>query len=376
MKNLILILTLILCITSCGDSTNQQNNEKQDSKENIFSLTDEQLKNVGIETAKLTSKSMSAILKVNGKIDVPPQSLISISVPMGGYLKYSKLLPGSKVTKGQVIATMEDPQYVELQRDYLTAVAQFNFLENEYNRQRELNQSKASSDKIYEQTKASYISQNVLVKSLEAKLKLLGINPTKLTPNSISSSISLYSPINGYVSAVHVNVGKYVTPSEVLFELINPADIHLALTVFEKDINKIHVGQELVAYTNENSNVKFPCSVVLISRNLNDERSAEVHCHFENLDKDLIPGMFMNAEININSNMVKTISEEAIVKFENKSYVFMSKGKNQFEMLEVATGINANGLTELIIKESYWNSSFVTKGAYSLLMKLKNTSDE
>jgi cobalt-zinc-cadmium efflux system membrane fusion protein len=87
---------------------------------------------------------------------------------------------------------------------------------------------------------------------LEEKLRLIHINPNSLHENNISKSIRIYSPIDGFVSKVNVNIGKYVTPSDVLFELVNPADIHLNLKIFEKDLNKIFIGQNVVSYTNNN----------------------------------------------------------------------------------------------------------------------------
>jgi membrane fusion protein, heavy metal efflux system len=263
-----------------------------------------------------------------------------------------------------------------LQQDYLTAKAQFGFSESEYNRQKDLNESKATSDKVFEQTKATYVSQNILIKSLEEKLKLIGVNPNKISANTISRSINIYSPINGFVSAVNVNIGKYVNPSDVLFELVNPEDIHLALNIFEKDVDKLFIGQKLMAYTNSQPDKKYPCEIILISKNLSNESSAEVHCHFEQYDKTLLPGMFMNADIEVKSNDAKTLPDDAIVRFENKQHAFITKGKNQFEMVEVKTGSSENGFVEIITDDKLINENFVIKGAYNLLMKMKNTDDE
>jgi len=267
-------------------------------------------------------------------------------------------------------------QYIQLQQDYLTAKAQFSYNESEFIRQKELNQSKATSDKVFEQTRATYEIQSVLVRSLQEKLKLIGINPVKLTPATITRSINIYSPINGFVSAVNVNIGKYVNPSDVLFELVNPTDIHLALTVFEKDMDKLFIGQKLMAYSNSQPDKKYPCTIILISKNLSGERSAEVHCHFEQYYKNLLPGMFMNADLEVKSNNVNALPNDAIVRFENKQYVFIAKKNNQFEMTEIKTGIAENGFTEITIDEKLAVETFVLKGSYNLLMKLKNTAEE
>ena len=376
MKQLIILSNIVLLLASCGSSKTEEKKSVSQTNENIVTLTDAQFKNSGIQSGKLEQQSISSVLKVNGKVDVPPQNMVSISVPLGGFLKSTKLLPGMYVSRGQVIAVMEDQQYIQLQQDYLTAKAQFSYNESEYNRQKELNQSKATSDKMYEQAKATYQSQNILIKSLEEKLKLIGVNPNRIGVNNISRSINIYSPINGFVSAVNVNIGKYVNPSDVLFELVNPSDIHLALTIFEKDLDKLFIGQKLIAYTNSQPDKKHPCEIILISRNFSDESSAEVHCHFVQYDKTLLPGMFMNADIEVKSNHVNALPDDAIIRFENKQYIFISKGKNQFEMVEVKTGDSENGFTEISIDEKLAKETFVLKGAYNLLMKMKNTSEE
>ena len=376
MKQLIFLYTLLLFLSACVDSKKEEKQPEKPTDENVAVLTDEQVKNAGIQTGKLEQHEISAVLKVNGVIDVPPQNMVSISVPLGGYLKSTKLLPGMHISKGEAIAVMEDQQYIQLQQDYLTAKAQFSFNESEYNRQKELNESKATSDKVFEQTKATYQTQSILISSLEEKLKLIGLNPAKLAANNITRSINIYSPINGFVSEVNVNIGKYVNPSDVLFELVNPTDIHLALTVFEKDMDKLYIGQKLVAYSNNQPDKKYPCTIILISKNLSGDRSAEVHCHFEQYDKNLLPGMYMNADVEIKSNDVNALPNDAIVRFENKQYVFIVKGHNQFEMVETKTGNAENGFTEITIDEKLAKDSFVLKGAYNLLMKIKNTSEE
>ncbi|WP_407503302.1 efflux RND transporter periplasmic adaptor subunit [Elizabethkingia miricola] len=375
MNKLMLIICTALLLSSCkGNKEVEKEEAPAKTENNIVTLTDAQYKNAGIEIGMIGNQNISSKLKVNGKIDVPPQNKISVSVPLGGYLKYTKLLPGMQVSKGQVIAVIEDPQYIQIQQDYLVAKAQYSYNSSEYNRQKQLNVSKATSDKVYEQTKSNYQTQNVLVKSLEQKLRLIGINPSGLTPNNISKTINIYSPINGFVSAINVNIGKYVNPTEVLFELVNPTDIHLALNVYEKDIDKLSIGQKVLAYTNTNPDKKYTTKIILISKNISSDNTVEVHCHFENYDKELIPGMYMNADIEAQTSNSSSLPNDAIVRFENKNYIFEMKGKNKFEMKEVKTGISENGYTE-ILETDLDRKQFATKGAYNLLMTLKNTED-
>lgn len=373
----ILGLSILFLISSCGSKTVTE--EATDStvvESSVANLTEKQVQSIGITTGTLEQKSFSTILKVSGKVDVPPQNLISVSVPLGGYLKSSHLIPGMFVRKGESIAIIEDQQYIQLQQDFLTTQSKIGFLENEYQRQKELNQSKASSDKVFQQAEMELKTQKILVKSLAEKLKLAGINPEKLNENSISKSINIYSPISGYVSKVNVNIGKYISPTDVMFELVNTSDIHLALKIFEKDLDKLSIGQKVTAYTNTYPDKKYPCEILLIGKSLSEERNTDVHCHFEVYDKALIPGTYMNAEIAITNAKSYVLPEDAIVRFENKYYVFVKKSATQFEMVEVQIGNTEKGFTEIIKTENLNNQTLVIKGAYTLLMSLKNKSEE
>lgn len=376
MKPIIFYSVIILALSACGRKDANTEAATAASAGNIATLTAAQLKNAGIVTGKLERKVISSILKLNGVVDVPPQNMVSISVPLGGYLKSTGLLPGMHVNKGDIIAVMEDQQYIQLQQDYLTAKAKIGYLENEYRRQKDLNESKASSDKVFQQAEADYRSQNVLITALAAKLQLAGINVNQISETNILRSVNIYSPINGYVSKVDVNIGKYVSPTEVLFELVNPTDIHLALKVYEHDAGKLFIGQKLTAYTNNQPGKKYPCEILLIGKDLSADRNTDVHCHFETYDKTLIPGTYMNAEIEVKNNNAFVLPEDAIVRFENKNYIFVAKGNNQFQMAEINTGNSADGFTEILDAEKIATGEIVVKGAYSLLMSLKNRSAE
>ena len=376
MKHILILSAVFILIYGCGEKKPAEAAAPLAISDSLAILTDAQMSNGGISSGRPQLKEISSILKVNGKVDVPPQNMVSVSVPLGGYLKTTNLLPGKHVNKGEVIAVMEDQQYIQLQQDYLTAQAKIGFLEKEYQRQKDLNQSQASSDKVYQQAEADYKSQRVLITSLAQKLELAGISPSKISDSHISRSVNIYSPINGYVSKVNVNIGKYVSSTEVLFELINPQDIHLALKVYEKNLDKLYIGQKLIAFTNNHPEKKYPCEILLIGKDLSKEGNTEVHCHFEEYDKTLVPGTYMNAEIEVKNKNALVLPEEAVVRYNNKQYVFIKIAKNQFKMTEILTGNSENGFIEIMPAENLATQEFAVKGAYSLLMSLKNKSAE
>ncbi len=369
----IFYISFLVVFTACSS-----NKEKPEDlpvvagPENVIVLSDAQSHSAALSVSKIEKRSISSILKVNGVIDVPPQNMVSVSMPLGGYLRTTKLLPGMHIRKGEVIATMEDQLYIQLQQEYLTVKSKLQFAGSEYERQRELNQTKASSDKVYQQALMEYKNQKIALSALTEKLKLINISPDNLDETNLSMNINIYSSIDGFVSKVNVNIGKYVNPSDILFELVNPDDIHLNMKIYEKDLNKLKIGQELIAYTNDNPELKHPCEIILISKNVDEDRSIEVHCHFKDYDKELIPGMYMNAEIDIMSKESFSIEEDAVVNFEAKKYVFVQVSDKKFEMTAVETGISEKGFVELKNPEALEGKDIVVKGAYTLLMVLKN----
>jgi cobalt-zinc-cadmium efflux system membrane fusion protein len=371
----LLILPLIAVFQSCGNKAAQGGAKENEIKVQEVVLTDAQMQNasIGFDTAKIVK--LSGTIKVNGVIDVPPQNMVSVSLPLGGFLVRTKLLPGMHLNKGDVIAVMEDQQYIQLQQDYLTAKVRFSYIEKEYQRQAELNQSKASSDKVFEQSKSDYQSQKILINALAEKLKLIGLDPSHLNENNMSKSINVYSPINGFVSKVNVNIGRYINPSDVMFELVNPDDIHLNLTIYEKDLQSLHIGSKVKAFTNNNPEKLYDCDVILIGQDVSKEGFVQVHCHFHTYSNILIPGMYMNAELESDSKMALALPESAVVSHEGAEFVFVEKSNKHFEMLAVKTLSRSNGKVEIEENAQLIGAKIVVNGAYDLLMMAKNTAE-
>jgi cobalt-zinc-cadmium efflux system membrane fusion protein len=376
--NQTLLLLSALLLFSCAESESKAPKMDAKQKETAViekvNLTPGQLQLAKLQFGTTQSISMHKTLKVNGHMDVPPSNIVSISIPMGGYLKHTKLIPGNFVKKGAAIATMEDPSYIQLQQDYLTAKSKLEFAEADYNRQKSLNETKATSDKVYQLAKADYEGHKYLVKSLSEKLKLIGVNPATLNENNISRTIGIYAPIGGYVTKANVNIGKYVTPTDVLFEIVDPSDLHLRLTVLENDAASLKVGNKVQFYTNNNPVQKYIAHVAVVTPNIGEESTTEVHCHLVNEKINIFPGTFVNAEVELNNAKVNALPEQAIVKWQNKDYVFIKSTDNQFTLLAVDLGMTTNGFVE--VKTNLNQKTVVIQNAYTLLMKLKNSGEE
>jgi membrane fusion protein, heavy metal efflux system len=375
MRHLFIITTFFLLQTACNSNKATEPAEKEESN-NTITLTSQQVKDGNIATGSITQQTINETLQLNGEIDVPPQNIVSVSFPLGGYLKKTSLLPGMHVNMGESIAIIEDQALIQLQQDYLVAKTKLTLTQLEFERQKTLNETKASADKLLQQAQAEYESQRVLVKALDEKLKLAGINPQKLSEATISRKVSIPAPINGFVSKVNVNIGKYVQPQDILFELIDPSDFHAALTVFEKDINKLNAGQKVSISFVDEPEKKYNAEIILVTKNVDENRSGLVHCHFINMPVNLKPGMFITAQVELNNTTSNVLPEEAIVRFENKEYVFVENSSNQFTATPVATGIRSNGWVQVKTEAALLNKKVVIKNAFTVLSMLKNTAEE
>lgn len=371
------IILILLLLQACNADKETSSGTEVSKATHLTSLTAEQIKRSGIEIASIDKRDLSSLLQVSGIIDVPPQNMISVTFPPGGYLKSTKLLPGMHIRKGDELAIMEDRGLIQLQQEYLNAAIKGKQLEIEFRRQSELNESKSTSDKQFQEAETAYKINMVTVRSLSEQLRLAGIDPSKLTENNISKSVALRSPIDGFVTNVKVNIGTYVNPSDILFELVDPRDIHLNMTVFEKDIRYLAIGQKVLTWTNSDPEKKQKAEIILIGKELDENRSVEVHCHFKNYDNSLLPGMFMNASIQVNQQNVAAVPEEAIITWQDKPYLFVPENNNSFRMIHIKTGMKQDGFVEVIPESG--NSlpeKIVTKGAYTLLMQLMNKAEE
>lgn len=374
MKNIYLVLMLALTI-ACQSKKEEATTETA-VKENVVELTKNQLDNSKIKIGSLTNTSLSSTIKVNGKITLAPNAMASVSMPLGGYIKTIKVMPGMTISKGQVLAVIEDQSYVQIQQDYLTTKQQLSFASKDFARQKELNSSQAVSEKNYQLAESEFAKQKITLKSLEEKLKLIHINPASLTANTISKSVNIYAPISGMITKIDVNIGKYVNATDMLFQIMDNQSMYAKLNVFEKDAANLTIGQKIKVYTNTQPDVFYETQIEYVNKSYSDENAIEVYAKISNSTKKLIPGNYINAIIHANNNNAFVINNDAIVDFEDKKFVFIQDtNKNTFSMQEVQIGIVTDKVSEIRNYETLQNKNLVISDAYTLLMVLKNKEE-
>ncbi len=386
-------ILLTLFMLACGDMeskkvdfsntalVNEEQSTSSGSKQIIF--TKDQYNLAGIETGEIEIRNLSNIIKLNGVIEVEPKSMAKVSAPLGGYVKTAGLLPGEEIKKGQVLATIENPEFITIQQEYLESLTDLEFLEKEYQRQKKLRDEDINSAKIFQQVYSDYKTTQGKVKAFEQQLALIGISKGSVKNGIITRTANLYAPISGFVKTSNTSIGDYVSPKDVLFELLNLDDVHLALNAFEKDMGKIEMGQR-VRFSLANDNMfNRTAEVFLIGKASDTDRIIPVHCHINKEDqKSLLPGMYVKAWIESGTNKLNAIPSEAIIQYEGKDFIILQVEEKEsgytFRLEQVKKGIEQEGYTALTFAGSTTinNVKPVVKNAYSILSALINSEEE
>lgn len=392
-KTIIYYLPLVffglLAVTSCGKKEEPAVQEQQSPAATAtaatvkgISLTDDQFKLAGIQTGSIESRSLSSIIKMTGVIDAEPGSTASVSAPLGGYIKTAGLLPGQPVKKGQVLASLENPEFISLQQQYLEGTGRLEYLEQEYKRQQVLRDEDINAAKTFQLAGSELKIMRAKVSGLEQQLGFIGISASALKKSGrISRTASLYAPVSGYIKTSNTGIGKYVSPTDVLFEISGTSDLHLALNAFEKDLGKIRTGQNVKFSLSNENKYDRNATVYLVGQAADDNKIIPVHCHLGK-QTGLLPGMFVKALVETGSEKQNAVPSDAIVQFEGSDYIIIQKSKNykgySFELIQVSKGIEQGGYTAVEFAGATEASQFtvVTKNAYTILSAIKNAEEE
>lgn len=381
-----LALLLGVSMVACkgGKKAEAENKEAEVLADDIVELRADQAKLANIGFGVIEIRSLSGTLKVNGTVSVAPQSAATVCMPMGGFVKSTTLMPGNAVLKGQTLALIENQDFIDLQQNYLEAKSKLEFAEADYKRHSELYKQEVYSAQNMQQVTADYRSLKTQVNALAQKLALIGIKASTLTDDNISRSVALVSPITGYVKTVNVNTGKFVAPSDVLFEIVNSDKLFLELTLFDKDADKVAVGQNIRFFIN-NETEQHNAVIYQTGKAINADKTYKVYASVKGVCKNTLPGMYVSAVIEASSNKVTTLPSEAIVTFDDKDYIFVfekdkqedGKPFTEYRMVQVHKGVSDGGFTEVQLPEGFdlKNTKVVVKGAYNLLSAKKNAGE-
>jgi cobalt-zinc-cadmium efflux system membrane fusion protein len=347
----------------------------------VATLSPAEQQTAGIRLGTVENRVLSGVLKVNGTLDAPPQNAVAVSSLLGGIVERTTLQQGARVRTGQVLATIRNPEYVQLQQDYLETSSRLEYARANYARQEELYKQEVAPQKNFQQARADYRALQAQVAAQAARLRLAGLP----VGGAMATTAPVKAPRGGYLKTVNATAGQSVTPTDVLFEIVDPTHLDVVLTIFEKDVPKVRTGQT-VRYNLANDSVgsSHKATVYLIGRTVSEDRTVRVYAHLSHEDASRLPGTYVRAVVETNSATVPAVPDQAVVQFGGKPYIFIvddkpaAKGETGYRMVPVVTGVSENGYTQVTLPDEVIGSKapVVLEGAYSLLAKLKNAEEE
>jgi cobalt-zinc-cadmium efflux system membrane fusion protein len=357
----------VLFLFSCSSADKEVNTANETKVKKQLQLSAKQLQTLGVKLGALEQINMGLSVFANGLIDVPPQNKSYIAMPFGGYIKKINVLDGMQVQKGQILMVVEHPEVIQLQQEYLEAQGQMDYLFSDYERQRELYEKEAGSAKNYQQAKSAYMVTKAKLSGLAMKLEMANVNLNTLRNGQIERTQNIRSPFAGVITKVTANVGAFAEPKDNLLEIIDLKHAHAELTVYEKYLSFLQKEQR-VKLQFVDMHTTATAKIYLIGREISEERTVKVHCHFDKLPKDITPGSYLKAEIRAEDQQQFTLPEEAVVQQNGKDVVFIEKAGNFFSV-EIDILMTQDGRVAITSKQLALlkRSSIVVKGAYELL---------
>jgi len=346
--------------------------------EPIVILTDEQVKGIGLQTGIIEYRNLKTTLKVNGKLTLPPQNQAQVSVLTGGIVKTIAVTEGEFVNQGRVLATLVNNEIIQLQQEYLENQSQLIYLNQEYKRQKSLQEENINAAKTFQQVQNELSTAEAKQEGIKGKLHLNGINPAKISSSNFTNRIAILAPISGYIHHVNMTMGKFADANSILFDIVDNRFLHLDLTVFEKDIHKLKAGQKLT-FTDANDKTHVhPATIFALNKAFEtNEQAIIVHAKIDEKTETLLPGMYVEARIQIDNNKAAALPDEAIVSNGDEHFIYVQIKNNQFKQVAVSMGASDMGYTEIISLEKIPAAAkIVTKGAYYLLSQLTKGEGE
>lgn len=234
----------------------------------------------------------------NGVIVMPPQNHVTVTLSMGGSVQDISILPGEYVRKGEIILTLANPAFIELQQSYLDAAAQTEYLAKEYDRQQKLVSGESASLKRMQQSKADYLSMKSRMEAAAAQLILLGTDTATLNQKGIRTYLEVRAPRNGYVTNMDINAGKYYAAGEPVCDVIDKSTPMLQLTAYEKDLDKLLPGSCFTFKVNGMLDSTFSAELISVDQMVdNMNRSIKVYARITQACPNFRPGMYVSAQI-------------------------------------------------------------------------------
>ncbi len=350
-------------------------NEEGEDHEDKIELSDNEIKEFEIRIDTAGSGNIKETLMLPGEITLDPDRLIHIVPRVSGITKQVYKTLGDRVETGDLLATMSSRELAEIKAETEAAKSRYGLSRTTFEREKKLKKEGLTTEREF--LEAQQFRDNAYIEYNLAKQKLRAIGVEQNSSHcSDDCDLTLYeirSPGNGVITEKHIVQGELLNEESRPFVIANLDYVWINLTVYQKDLEKINVGQQVHVI----SGYGIPdvnSEIVYISPKVSEEtRSASARVVINNKDEKWRPGLFVSVDVtlsNLSSDIV--IPKSALETIDDQSVVFI-KNEEGFEPHPVTLGRSDKTNVE-VIEGLHAGDKYVAKNAFVLKAQMQKAS--
>lgn len=368
MKSIQTLFIFILFTSIISSCSNKSHEEETAANNHLIQISKEQFAAEKMKLSKTQIHTFKKVFKTNGIVTASPQSKADVYSYLSGIIKRITITPGNYVTRGQVLLSIESKEFINLQKQYLEALAQLKATEAEYNRVKKLYKEKISSQKEYFRVESAYKKLIAQIQALKAELKIINVNLGQLEAGNITSYLNILSPISGYVSDLKCNTGEFISSETLLLKIIDNHNLQLHFFVYQETVSKLKRGQTLSIYKPDNPEKTYSAVIKSIGKSI-DPETKSIRCIAEpepNLKNFFVDGMYFQVEVITDTIKANALPKEAVIQSANAYYILVKEKEDKenlfFKKEFVKTEISDDAYIQIIGDKDLQN--VLVKGTY------------
>ena len=343
--------------------------------DNNIKLSQVQMFNLGIKLGKPKPVKQIPMLYAPAKIVVPPDQEYIVSASHAGLINKLNVAIGDTVQKGQVLAHINSPELLTLQRQLLKANSELNLARAAYRRDKKLLEEGVISDRRWQETRARYNGHVSEANEAKQLLEIAGIIPgdIKLLEKTrrLSSQLNVYSPITGVVMERMVVAGERIDILAPLYRIANLDKLWLEINIPQERLNSIKIGDSVLV-----ANAAATARISLIGQSVNPtNQTILVRAVIEGKPVGVLAGQTVNTQVIQSSNRpVYKVPNAAVAQSEGQVYIFIRTTEGF--LVKTVDVLGKEGRYSIITCDIQADQEIAIRGAVALKAKWMGLGNE
>lgn len=366
-KHILYLAIAILIMYACGNKK-----EVTEQESGLIEITNQQFETDSMQLGEIETRLFENIVKCNGTIVPLPNGMAKLNAPVNGIIKSINCTNGESVNNNQPLIEIAGNEIIEIQKEFAEAAANYKRLKSEYERVKSLYNEKVTAEKEFILAETEFKVAMAKYSGLKLKIESIGLSTSKIENGEFYSSYQLKSPIKGYISNFNTSIGSYIDSQVELLEVINPDMLQVKLSVFANDVANLRKGQTVRFKSNNTANYQL-ATISSIGVAIDNETKS-IDCYATITGKRAINPIayeFLECEIVINTDTVKTLPSDAIVRTDLGTVV-LSLEKQEgdkffFKKINIGVGREDKGYTEVFLEKP--TGKIIVSGTYNIVLE-------